>query len=70
MMKFARDYPRQTVILFVLVSAGIVQRISLIAMLAGWNLLRGLLGDKVNTLMAVIGYNHRMILRVFDRSIK
>jgi len=69
-MKFARDYPRQTVILFVLVSAGIVQRISLIAMLAGWNLLRGLLGDKVNTLMAVIGYNHRMILRVFDRSIK
>jgi len=30
----------------------------------GWNQLRGLLGDKVNALMAAIGYNLRLILKV------
>jgi IS5 family transposase len=32
----------------------------------GWNQLRGLLGDKVNALMAAIGYNLRLILRVLS----
>ena len=32
----------------------------------GWNQLRGLLGDKVNALMAAIGYNLRMILKVLS----
>ena len=29
----------------------------------GWNQLRGLLGDKINALMAAIGYNLRLILK-------
>jgi len=36
----------------------------------GWNQLRGLLGDKVNALMAVIGYNLRLILKVFTTNYK
>ncbi len=32
----------------------------------GWNQLRGLLGDKVNALMAAIGYNLRLILKVLS----
>jgi IS5 family transposase len=32
----------------------------------GWNRLRGLLGDKVNALMAAIGYNLRLILNVLS----
>jgi len=32
----------------------------------GWNQLRGLLGDKVNALMAAIGYNLRLILGVLS----
>ena len=31
-----------------------------------WNQLRGLLGDKVNALMAAIGYNLRLILKVLS----
>ena len=32
----------------------------------GWNQLRGLLGDKVNALMAAIGYNLRLILKAIS----
>ena len=32
----------------------------------GWNRLRGVLGDKINALMAVIGYNLRLILRALS----
>lgn len=32
----------------------------------GWNQLRGLLGDKVNALMAAIGYNLRLILKILS----
>ena len=32
----------------------------------GWNQLRGILGDKVNALMAAIGYNLRMILKALS----
>ncbi len=32
----------------------------------GWNQLRGLLGDKVNALMAAIGYNLRLILKALS----
>lgn len=32
----------------------------------GWNRLRGILGDKINALMAAIGYNLRLILRALS----
>jgi len=32
----------------------------------GWNRLRGVLGDKINALMAAIGYNLRLILRALS----
>ncbi len=32
----------------------------------GWNRLRGVLGDKINALMAAIGYNLRLILKVLS----
>jgi len=32
----------------------------------GWNRLRGVLGDKVNALMAAIGYNLRLILKAIS----
>ena len=32
----------------------------------GWNRLRGILGDKINALMAAIGYNLKLILRALS----
>ena len=34
----------------------------------GWDRLRGVLGDKINALMAAIGYNLRLILRALSFS--
>jgi len=32
----------------------------------GWNRLRGVLGDKINALMAAIGYNLKLILKALS----